>query len=208
MGGSKQAGPRGSGDRGRSRRPQRLTYRRVLVVTEGSVTEPQYIEGLVQRMRSAGIAVSVTNAHGASDPVSVVEKCISRRDEDKKRNREPFDHFVCLVDVDTHAHLREAISVAEEQDVQLIVTNLKFEVWLFWHIGDSLGVKTSKELDDLMKKHELFQKPKHLSPNFPFENVDRAITNAYRADPDLAANRQGPDPSSAMPVLVGVLRGS
>lgn len=197
-----------SGRHGRSRRPKRPRYRRVLVATEGKETERQYVESLVQTMRSGGVAVSVTTAHGDSDPVSVVKKCIQVRDDEKRKKRETFDECVCLVDVDTHAHLDEAITLAERKGIQVVVSNLKFEIWLLWHVNDSAGEMTSKQLDDLMDKRSLFQKKKHLSAKFPIENVDRAVAVARRADPDLAACRKGANPSSAMPVLVDILRGT
>lgn len=207
-GGAKGGGPRRSSSHGRSSRPKRQVYRRILVASEGEITEAQYVQRLSQILRSEAVNVSVTTVHGASDPVSVVEKCIEKREREKKSQREPFDHCVCLVDVDTHAHLDEAISLAGEHGIQLIVTNLKFEVWLLWHVSDSLGAKSSHELDALMESHSLFQKQKHLAQNFPFDAVDRAVRNAYKADPDLAANRRGPDPSSAMPVLIQLMRGT
>lgn len=205
---AKGAGPRRSSLYGRSSRPKRQVYRRILVASEGEITEKQYVQRLSQILRSKDVNVSVSTVHGASDPVSVVEKCIDEREREKKSQREPFDHCVCLVDVDTHAHLDEAIALAGEHGIQLIVTNLKFEVWLLWHVSDSLGAKTSHELDALMETRSLFKKEKHLAPNFPFDSVDRAVKNAYSADPDLAANRKGPDPSSAMPVLIQLMRGT
>ncbi|MCC8908867.1 RloB family protein [Curtobacterium sp. GD1] len=204
---AKAAGSRGSSTYGRSSRPKRQMYRRILVASEGEITEKQYVQRLSQVLRSKGVNVSVTAVHGSSDPVSVVQKCIDERDLEKESKREPFDHCVCLVDVDTHAHLDDAITLARAHGIQLIVTNLKFEAWLLWHVSDSLGAKTSSELDALMRKHALFQKEKHLAQEFPFDGVDRAVTNAYSADPDLAANRRGPDPSSAMPVLIQLMRG-
>lgn len=201
------AGSGVSGRQGRSSRPKRTQYRRVLVATEGKETERQYVESLVQTLRSGGVAVSVTTAHGDSDPVSVVKKCIQVRDDEKKK-RETFDQCVCLVDVDTHAHLDEAITLAEKNGIQILVSNLKFEIWLLWHVDDSAGEKTSKQLDGLMEKHSLFQKKKHLSAKLPINNVDQAVAVARRVDPDLAACRKGANPSSAMPVLVDILRGS
>lgn len=67
--------------------------------------------------------------------------------------------------------------------------------------------ETTKQLDDLMVEHELLVREKHLSPRFPFEKVDDAVDMAHAADPELCSGRVGPDPSSAMPVLVQMMRG-
>ena len=199
--------PRAYGRQGRASRPTRQQYRRILVVTEGKETERQYVESLTQTLRSKGVAVSVTTTHGDSDPVSVVRKCIQVRGDEKKKG-ETFDECVCLVDVDTHAHLDDAITLAKNNGIQILVSNLKFEIWLLWHVDDSTGAKTSKQLDELMDKHNLFQKKKHLSAKFPFHKVDDAVEAAWRADPALAACRKGANPSSAMPVLIKILQGS
>ncbi|WP_157156768.1 RloB family protein [Diaminobutyricimonas sp. LJ205] len=196
------------GGNGRRRRPIRSLYRRILVVAEGKETERQYIELLGQHLRERGVMVSVKTAHGGSDPVAVVRKCVSEADKARKK-QQAFDQYVCLVDVDTHAHLDDAVALAQKNDVVLIVTNLKFEVWLLWHVEDSISTKTSKELDELVIKHGLVKKdnPKHLTVKFPIDKWTDADTIARRADPDLASCRKGADPSSAMPVLVEILRG-
>lgn len=203
----KASGSKGSGQRSRSQRPRRHVYRRILVVSEGEVTERQYVERFGQVLRTNGANVSVITAHAGSDPVSVVEKCIEKRKEERYSKREGFDHCVCLVDVDSHAHLDDAIALAHSNDITVIVTNVKFEQWLLWHVSDSLGEKTSQELDELMIKHSLFLKEKHLAADFPFHGVDRAIMNARNADAGLAANRKGASPSSAFPILVQLMRG-
>jgi hypothetical protein len=180
----------------------------VLVVAEGKETERQYVELLGQHLRERGVMVSVKTAHGGSDPVAVIKKCISER-ENAKQKRQAYDRCVCLVDVDAHAHLDGALALAKENDVLVIVSNLKFEVWLLWHVDDSVGVKTSKELDDLVKKHGLVRKDnsKHLSVKFPIDKWSDADAVARRADPNLASCRRGASPSSAMPVLLDILRG-
>ncbi len=191
---------------GRSRRPTRKLHRRILVVSEGNVTEKQYVERLAQNMRAQGVNISVKTAQADSDPVSVVRKCIEKRNEATKQ-REPYDQCVCLVDVDNHARLDEAVNLAQRNEIQMLISNVKFEIWLLWHANDSIGAKSSKQLDELIAEHGLFQKKKHLSAKFPFHKVDQALDVAHRADPDLSACRKGTNPSSAMPVLINIMRG-
>lgn len=88
----------------------------------------------------------------------------------------------------------------------MLISNLKFEVWLRWHVEESRSVLTSDRLDQLVSKLGLLQ-GKALTPKFPIESVHAACTVALKADPDLAACRKGPDPSTAMPLLVDLLRG-
>lgn len=189
----------------RKSRKRRQEYRRLLVVTEGVVTEKQYVERLEQYLRASNYRVSVKSVGIGRDPREVVKKCIEFRKNAKKRDK-AYDHCVCLVDVDQHTKLKEATEMAQREGIDIIVSRLKFEIWLLWHVSDSRGASTSKQLDDLVAKHKLLRE-KHLSPRFPIERVDEAINRAYVADPQLCRGRVGPDPSTAMPILVRMMRG-
>lgn len=190
---------------GRRRRvPKRRLARRVLVVTEGTCTEPQYVERLGSYLRSKGATVLVRHVAVGKDPLKVVQKCIEQRDTDGERGK-GYDDCVCLVDVDNHASLPAAIQLAKQQSILLLISNLKFEVWLRWHAESKRSALSSKQLDKTVAQLKLVQ-GKQLSPKFPIENVDDACVIARQADPDLRAGRQGPDPSTALPVLVELMR--
>lgn len=176
---------------------------RVLVVTEGEITEPQYVEALRQHLRSRDSSVVVKCHPAGKDPERVVRQAMRLRDEED--GDASFDHVVCLVDVDQHARLEEALRLAEAEGILVLVSNLKFEVWLRWHYEAARSAESSKTLDRLMKEFVLLR-VNPLSPQFPIEKVSQACTVAWRADPELAPGRTGPDPSSAMPVLVELMR--
>ncbi|NLE96470.1 MAG: RloB domain-containing protein [Propionibacterium sp.] len=175
-------------------------------MTEGQATEPQYVERLNQHLRDGPLTVSVRTVGVGKDPRLVVKKCVEERDRAAKAGKS-FDHCVCLVDVDQHTTLAEAITTAAVEGIDVIVSRLKFEVWLLWHASESGASNTSRQLDELMSKHQLLTNSKHLSPHFPVANVDAATRRAFAADAELAPGRIGPDPSSAMPILVEMMRG-
>lgn len=189
----------------RPRRPNRLPARRILVVTEGTVTEPQYVEGLNGFLRSAGATAVVKPVAVGKDPVKVVRRCIEERDPAAAKDK-GYDECVCLVDVDQHDTLPGACRIAARESVILLISNLKFEVWLRWHAEDRRSALSTSRLDARMAELGLVRH-KRLAADFPFDAVDAACAIARQADPDLAAGRKGPDPSSAMPVLVDLLRG-
>ncbi len=186
--------------------PKRSLNTRGLVVTEGTVTEPAYVERLNQVVRDSGVSVSVSSVPVGRDPVSVVRKCI-----DKRRNAEDkgkaFDWCVCLVDRDTHANLSEAISLAKKEEIALIVSNVNFELWLLWHVADVRSHQSAKELEKLVRKHANVEK-KQIPLSFPVSAYLEACKIARVVDPDLAAGRIGPNPSSAMPVLIDLMTGA
>lgn len=179
-------------------------YRRLLVVCEGVLTEKQYVQGLHSHLRRGGITTTVRVVGVGKDPLHVVEKCIEVRNKEEAKS-DIFDICVCLVDVDQHSTLDEACNVASKNNIQLLISNLKFEVWLRWHKEDKRSALTSIELDHLMDKLDLCT-DKRLNSNFPFHHVEQACSIAYQADKDLSACRKGPDPSSAMPILVNLLK--
>lgn len=139
------------------------------------------------------------------DPMKVVQKCIEIRDR-ASIDEKAYDICICLVDVDRHAALPAACRLAGNESIHLLVSNLKFEAWLRWHVEDKRSALSTSQLDALTAKHGLVIK-KILAPNFPFDAVHNACEIARRADPQLAAGRVGPDPSSAMPVLVDFMTG-
>lgn len=190
---------------GRTIRPRRQFARRILVVTEGTRTEPLYVEGLNRCLRSAGATAVVRSVAVGKDPMKVVQKCIDIRDKAVSEEKD-YDVCVGLVDVDQHKTLPAACQLAARESILLLVSNLKFEAWLRWHVEDKRSALSTTQLDDLTAKLKLVTK-KTLAPTFPFHAVHRACETARRADPDLEPGRIGPDPSSAMPILVDLMLG-
>ncbi|EWS81334.1 hypothetical protein BF93_17385 [Brachybacterium phenoliresistens] len=174
------------------------------MVTEGKLTEPRYVELLDAYLRSKGSTATVRSIGVGRDPLRVVTKCLEHRDRNRGTEK-AFDHCVCLVDVDRHDSLREAAELAEREGVLLLVSNLKFEVWLRWHRENKRSVLSSAQLDQKCEELGLI-KDKALSPRFPIADVHRACEIARSADPAMRPNRAGPDPSSAVPILVDLLQ--
>lgn len=189
-----------------SSRPQRQFAQRILVVTEGTLTEPQYIEGLQQFLRSKCANATVKTVSVGKDPLRVVQKCIKLRNGALQKDKERFDHCVCLVDVDKHQTLRAAIELAKQEGIKLLISNLKFEVWLRWHAENKRSALSSAQLDEVVSKLDLV-KGKTLSPRFPYGSVQNACKTARAADPEMRSGRKGPDPSSSMPILIDLLQG-
>lgn len=192
----------GRASKGRKRRPERQLVKRILVVAEGTRTELQYVERLNAYLRSKGSTAVVKPVGVGKDPLKVVRKCIEIRDA--AREEKSYDNCVCLVDVDGHELLRRACELARRESILLLVSNVKFETWLRWHAEPKRSSLTSSQLDKLAADLGLV-KNKMLSHNFPFHNVDTACEVARQADPGMEAGRLGPDPSSAMPILVELL---
>lgn len=159
--------------------PKRPEFQLILVVTEGTATEREYIERLGQYLRSETSTVRVKTVGVGKDPLSVVRKAVELRDGNaqprlrgrkvaaKGSKRAKYDAVFCLVDVDDHASLPQAITLARQENIGILVSNLKFETWLLWHVEDRRAELNSRELDAMMAKHNLLTH-KHLPTRFPF----------------------------------------
>ena len=170
-------------------RPKRQEIRkRILIVTEGAVTEPEYFERL-RKIIAPNYAVildvrpklrkSRGNRKWKSNPVSVVEECISLRNHDRSQqssnntDQEPYVACFAIVDVDDwdssrnpSSQLNKAIHLAKDNEIQLLISNLKFEVWLVWHLEGTTPKLTSTELDKQCL-HKKILNGKNLHPDFP-----------------------------------------
>ena len=71
-----------------------------------------------------------------------------------KRNSEPFDWCCLLLDVDQHTDLDECLREASRGGIKVLVSNLKFEVWLVWHITDLRSAEGTRELDRRVRKED------------------------------------------------------
>lgn len=191
-------------------------YAKVLICTEGSKTEPQYFERMGQTIQET-YKVSLTVESGKhSNPVTVVETCINKMEEYSKTNPgSSYAKCFVVVDVDHHnlshgklSQLKEAFLRAKPHGIEVLVSNVKFEVWLLWHVVDHDAYLESTELDELCESCKILKgkkKKKNIAPDFPFQNWKEACERANRHGRRVEANSIGENPSSALPRLFEAL---
>jgi hypothetical protein len=200
------------------RQPRQERHIKVLICTEGAVTEPQYFEGIskpIQEIYHVTLDV-IPGQH--SDPVKVVEKCMEKREEreNSKKNQDfPYVRCFAVVDVDHWdnpikgklSRLRQAILLAKENDINVLVSNIKFEVWLLWHKNTYNKSLDSKSLDRHCKNkdNKILKEGKNIVPDFPFQNWEEACKRANQHG-RVKANSIGRNPSSALPRLFEALK--
>ena len=131
-------------------------------------------------LRSKSATAVVKSVGVGADPLRVVEKSIELRDLAASSEKQ-YDVCVCLVDVDDHSTLERASRLAERESVLLLVSNLKFEVWLRWHSEDKRSALSSSQLDRQVATLKLTT-GKSLAPQFPISRVDEACRIARAAD--------------------------
>ena len=171
----------------------------MLIVTEGVKTEIQYLEGMVQFLRSSGASVRGVRSKGIGrDPGRVVKAAL----EINAADVDGYDEIWVLVDVDEHATLEAAISEAMASAIPMVISNPCFEIWLLWHYEDCAAHKTAQQLERQLAKRG--HADKKVPTSFPYGNHPDATK---RASVGLVEHSvRGPNPSTAMPVLIAALQ--
>lgn len=129
--------------------------RRILVVCEGVVTEPQYFNGLVRSQRNP--RVKVVSLGLGFDPKTLVERAHERAGGGGRRSTDPddapFDEAWAVFDRDQHTTFDAAIALAQKLGVRVATSAPCFELWLYLHFFEppggtadckTLGAKLSK----------------------------------------------------------------
>lgn len=206
------------------RRKQTEQLHRVLVVSEGSLTEPEYFERLNQNLRQcqgkARVQLIVRPRAGASNhdpnPEKVVQRCIDLVEEDRSKHAKdtdilPYARAFAVVDVDqwddgTPSPLEKALTLARRDGrVDLVISNPQFEVWLLLH-RDLNPPATAQEIISQCDRYGLMvgRRGKGLSSDFPvadFRRVLREAPNRVKG----RLNMKEAAPSTAVADMVGAL---
>ena len=165
----------------------RESYDVVLIVCEGSKTEPEYFEGLKRAYRLSGANIKIVPGDG-NDPVSIVKHALA------EYRKGGYDRAFCVFDRDGHANYYEALDRAASSPpgkkgrLEAVTSVPCFEIWVLLHFvyttapfavagGKSACEKVIEAVREHLPEYEktmtdVFQK---LQPN-----VDTAVTHAER----------------------------
>ena len=133
-------------DRPRGRRNAGMRF---LVFCEGAVTERGYFEFVRTVLRGSLIQLEVSKERG--DPLRLVQQAVRTRDDAADRARRlrddnvRFDSVWCVVDVDEHPRLEEAVALAKQEKINMAISNPCFELWCLLHFADQTAHLTCQE---------------------------------------------------------------
>ncbi len=110
----------------------REPYDRVLIVCEGTKTEPQYFAGMVRHYKLSTANIKVVGQ--GADPLSIVKKAkeLSRQERDHEEN---YDVVFCVFDRDEHTNFETATAAANSSNLRLSRSWPCFEFWFLLHFG-------------------------------------------------------------------------
>lgn len=188
---------------------------RVLIVCEGSKTEPNYFKELIRFYRLSSADVEIDGSCGSS-PISVFDRAVllHKKENDKGNG---FDRVYCVFDKDRHSTYEEALmklSAKKLKGVFFGVTSVPcFEYWLLLHFKFTTKPFTSTpklSVGDLMLKELIKELPSYKKGaegifKALFERLESAKKNAEKSLV-LSRDNETDNPSTHIHTLVEYLQ--
>ncbi len=133
------------------KRPSRDRYKRILIVCEGTKTEPIYFGAIRKEKRLTTTAIHVVGT--AKSSVSLIEEAKKLYIEVEKDVDLKYDEVYCVFDRDDHLNIPAAFDMARKNDFTVIFSNPCFELWFLLHFEDQKSYIDRKKVKSLLNKH-------------------------------------------------------
>ena len=160
---------------------------RIYILTEGKVTEIEYLREVSRRLDLPKELVIVKKALN-TDPKGIVDELVSAKNENvrlaRRGNDTLIDQWWAVFDTEGRPHdLGEAVQKARDNKVYLAISDPSFEFWLRLHFGYTTASygsvnKLIKELRDNGYLPEYSKDNKHLDMDVLYPLLPDAIKNA------------------------------
>ena len=139
--------------------PDRTESKSILIVCEDSKASPGYFKKLRSELGLCSVNVEIYGEECDSAPIGVVDFAKKRKlDVRTSTIQDGYDEIFCVVDVDDHTTLGDAIQKARDNDLKLIISNPCFEYWHILHFEKTSKAYNSRpvlyrQLKDHLKKN-------------------------------------------------------
>jgi len=188
------------------KKAKRAPYDRVLIVCEGSKTEPNYFREVIEEWRLNTANIRITG-EGGSDSLSVVDTAISLFEKDRD-----YDRVYCVFDKDNHTNYEPAKQKVTNNNSQRkakfeIINSVPcFEYWLLLHYKYTRQPLSSYQVIQEIKQYLLNYK-KGMNGLFSQtkDNLDIAKDNARKAN-EAAEQEKNDNPSTRVHELMEYLQ--
>lgn len=199
---------------------RRASYARILIVTEGSKTEPLYLEEVRAAHRLHSANVEVHPGQLGTAPIQVVryaQQMFEKGDLYKGIRPRSFDQVYAVFDRDEHDSYFDALGLARSLDGKLrnddsqpvsfkaIASVPSFELWLLLHYEDVQAPMHRDKVMDRLKLHiPGYDKGAGGTFAATHERVERATQRAQSLAAKFNAHT-APEPFTALHELVMLL---
>jgi hypothetical protein len=164
----------------------RLPRKTLLVFCEGERTEPEYLNAL-KRERSvrdvAAVDIRLQRGIGGSAPMQLVSMAIEAKRRAEEEEGE-IDEFWCVFDVESpmhHPRISQAVQEAQNNGVNVAVSNPCFELWLILHLKDQASSLSTRDACRLRRKLD-GAKSKEIDPALYMPFRHKATNRAIKLD--------------------------
>jgi hypothetical protein len=157
----------------------------ILIVCEGSKTEPIYFNSLKKKLR---IIADVDVVGAGAVPITVVNRAIEKRGQQEGLAKTSlikveYEIVYCVFDVEMpkqHKSLLEAINKAKANGLEVILSNPCFEYWYILHFvkTSSPFYKNENVISVLKKYHKTYSKGDDKIFDIIYPNTKQAIQNS------------------------------
>lgn len=150
------------------KRGQRASYDRILIVSEGTKTEPNYFNEIKRKYRLHSANIQIQPSALGTEPIQVVEyaqQLFQNGDVHKGIQPKAFEQVYAVFDRDQHRTFHEALTRARELNNSLkndlkqtvkfsaIASRPSFEFWLLLHFEDVRNLIHRDEALRRLKAH-------------------------------------------------------
>jgi hypothetical protein len=174
---------------------KRMPYDRLLIVCEGTQTEPNYFNEIRQFYKLSSANIAVLPSKYGTQPQQVVDYAC-----DCCRKNNKWEKVFCVFDRDDHTNFENAIKSAAAKNGQF--TNDQgekiqfyavpsvpcFELWLYLHFSE-ITIEILRP--DLLQRLERHMPAYNKSAEGHFAQTKANLTTAYKNAERLARNRNG-----------------
>lgn len=184
-----------------------IPKRQILVVCEGSKTEPGYLRQWEREHRS----ITIVDVVRGGVPTSIVTEAIDRQNASKRRGAETYDSIWVMFDCDDHPDVKGQVNRAEQAGLQVAFSNPCIELWFLLHFQDQTAFLDRRKAQD--KCHNHLSPGKALTPE-DFQMLLARYEQARERAMDLARLHEGngswtyENPSSTVWKLIDDIRGT
>ena len=195
-------------------KPKRTARERILIVCEGSKTEPNYLDEIRQEARISSVDVRVLHSVLGTEPRQVVESA-----ETEFKRTKGYERVYAVFDRDDHQTYIAALDMAEARDKKwkndegapttftAVVTVQSFELWLLLHFENIQAFLHRTEALARLKTHIVgYEKGNRGIYAKTVANIQTAIDRGT-ALKQRFSRRPGDEAYTDMHELVSVLRG-
>jgi hypothetical protein len=183
----------------------------ILVVSEGEVTEPEYILGLQSACRNPRVTIEVAKEHGV--PKTLVEIAKQYKEDAKARaghekdDNLAYDSVWCVFDIDDHPAVGEAKEMARDNGIQLAISNPCIELWLLLHFSENPGMQDRATMKKKLRKH-MPKYNKHVDyTTYYATGYPQAVTRAKKMDQEAVdAHEPHRNPTTGIYELTELIR--